>query len=516
MNQKINQIHLNKAKNLKTNSFKSKSPRIKSKLIYNIINKSNNIVNNKSQIINNNHIKIKLDNIIFLINNYQPKTAKANSESNKQSLNNGINYNKDIKNIINNQTKYKINEINNERIETPCGHINLEEEKPEDITDYLNIKENKKYINYNYNDAIEEVEEAKEMNELKQPSEIKNNIPNLEKPKSIIKNFDFNIIKTNYLKNKFNKINLKKKFNKKILNKRLSKKINFSPPRRKNVIVFQKNENSYFNIKKNNLNLSNIYIKTDNNNIENRLISQKNNDLMESKEIKSNPIMNKKNNIINQKNQIKIMNIKQRNINIGDFDKNNNINNKSDIIMKANNREMQNVLKSESNEKSFIDNKSYSKTNRNKKIIIDNKILDKINKSTNNIQPKSYPNGIKNIKIQIINQKKGINYNKKIFKPNKNEKIVKSDEEKKLNKKIIIDSNNNSSNYQYLSYEKVKSKIRKIKISKEKYQKIFIDHCSNKAKIKKGKIIKNIMINNRKNLIKNVKDEITTNNKLEH
>ena len=515
MNQKINQIHLNKAKNLKTNSFKSKSPRIKSNLIYNIINKSNNIVNNKSQIINNNHIKIKLDNIIFLINNYQPKTAKANSKSNKQSLNNGINYNKDIKDIINNQTKYKINEINNERIETPCGHINLEEEKPEDITDYLNIKENKKYINYNYNDAIEEVEEAKEMSELKQPSEIKNNIPNLEKPKSIIKNFDFNIIKTNYLKNKFNKINLKKKFNKKILNKRLSKKINFSPPRRKNVIVFQKNESSYFNIKKNNLNLSNIYIKTDNNNIENRLISQKNNDLMESKEIKSNPIMNKKNNIISQKNQIKIMNIKQRNNNNGDFAKNNNINNKSDIIMKINN-EMKKVVKTESNEKSFIDNKSYSKTNRNKKIIIDNKILDKINKSTTNIQPKSYPNGIKNIKIQIINQKKGINYHKKIFKPNKNEKIVISDEEKKLNKTSIIDNNNKSSNYQYLSYEKVKSKIRKIKISKEKYQKIFIDHCSNKAKIKKGKIIKNIMINNRKNLIKNVKDEITTNNKLEH
>jgi len=514
MNQKINQIHLNKAKNLKTNSFKSKSPRIKSNLIYNIINKSNNIVNNKSQIINNNHIKIKLDNIIFLINNYQPKTAKANSESNKQSLNNGINYNKDIKDIINNQTKYKINEINNERIETPCGHINLEEEKPEDITDYLNIKENKKYINYNYNDVIEEVEEAKEMSELKQPSEIKNNIPNLEKPKLIIKNFDFNIIETNYLKNKFNKINLKKKFNKKILNKRLSKIINFSPPRRKNAIVSQKHENSYFNIKKNNLNLSNIYIKTDNN-IENRLISQNKYDLIESKGIKSNPIINEKNNIGGQKNQIKIMNIKQRNNNNGDFAKNNNINNKSDIIMKTNN-EMKKVVKTESNEISFIDNKSYSKTNRNKKIIIDNKILDKINKSTTNIQPKSYPNGIKNIKIQIINQKKGINYHKKIFKPNKNEKIVISDEEKKLNKTSIIDNNNNSSNYQYLSYEKVKSKIRKIKISKEKYQKIFIDHCSNKAKIKKGKIIKNIMINNRKNLIKNVKDEITTNNKLEH
>ena len=514
MNQKINQIHLNKAKNLKTNSFKSKSPRIKSNLIYNIINKSNNIVNNKSQIINNNHIKIKLDNIIFLINNYQPKTAKANSESKNQSLKNGINYNKDIKDIINNQTKYKINEINNERIETPCGHINLEEEKPEDITDYLNIKENKKYINYNYNDVIEEVEEAKKMSELKQPSEIKNNIPNLEKPKLIIKNFDFNIIETNYLKNKFNKINLKKKFNKKILNKRLSKIINFSPPRRKNVIVFQKHENSYFNIKKNNLNLSNIYIKTDNN-IENRLISQKKYDLIESKGIKSNPIINEKNNIGGQKNQIKIMNIKQRNNNNGDFAKNNNINNKSDIIMKTNN-EMKKVVKTESNEISFIDNKSYSKTNRNKKIIIDNKILDKINKSTTNIQPKSYPNGIKNIKIQIINQKKGINYHKKIFKPNKNEKIVISDEEKKLNKTSIIDNNNNSSNYQYLSYEKVKSKIRKIKISKEKYQKIFIDHCSNKAKIKKGKIIKNIMINNRKNLIKNVKDEITTNNKLEH
>ena len=71
---------------------------------------------------------------------------------------------------------------------------NEENKKPEDISDYLNIDE-KEYVN-NYiiknkkitNEAIEEVEEAKEMSGLKQPSDILSPQSNKNKSKIIIKN----------------------------------------------------------------------------------------------------------------------------------------------------------------------------------------------------------------------------------------------------------------------------------------------------------------------------------------
>ena len=100
-----------------------------------------------------------------------------------------------FKKIINRKVKFFINEEKNKKdkdkvIQEYLFKLNEKEkenkeinyEKPEDISDYINIneQENDNYKNLNdkiTNEAIEEVEEAKEASELKQQSsEIYNNL----------------------------------------------------------------------------------------------------------------------------------------------------------------------------------------------------------------------------------------------------------------------------------------------------------------------------------------------------
>ena len=124
-----------------------------------------------------------------------------------------------MKKIINRKVKFFINEEKNKKdkdkvIQEYLFKLNEKEkenkeinyEKPEDISDYINIneQENDNYKNLNdkiTNEAIEEVEEAKEASELKQQSsEIYNNLSQSIKFKKNVKNFLFTILETKQIK----------------------------------------------------------------------------------------------------------------------------------------------------------------------------------------------------------------------------------------------------------------------------------------------------------------------------
>ena len=74
-------------------------------------------------------------------------------------------------------------------------------------------------------------------------------------------------------------------------------------------------------------------------------------------------------------------------------------------------------------------------------------------------------------------------------------KIISEDKKKKIN--INIDNFNNTS-YAYLSLDKIKLKINKIKNSEEKYHKLFEDYYSKEVKSKNRVFVKEALINSRK------------------
>jgi hypothetical protein len=95
------------------------------------------------------------------------------------------------------------------------------------------------------------------------------------------------------------------------------------------------------------------------------------------------------------------------------------------------------------------------------------------------------------------NKKKKINNNKEISKLNKHKKIlICDDEEKRLNK--TSDCDFKTSSYTYLSFDKVKLTINKIKNSEEKYHKLFTDYYLREEKNKNRNIMKQALINKSK------------------
>ena len=456
MNKKINGFEQYKIENRKNIFFISKSPKIKSNLIQKkiktqiIIDKNENILNN------NNYAKIKLDKnkLISMKENYKNKNI-TNNEVDKNSVNDKKN---NIRKIIIEKENDKISEKNNE--------LNLikneDKQKIEDISDYININEIKKITSYKNiekniaNEAIEEVEEAKEMSMLKQPSELMNHVLN---SKSSIKKSDINENKTDYLKKKFYKIKSKNKSNKFFLKKRMDEEINFSSS-----LKSAEHNSLYNSIKKNNLKLK--YIKIKNyfgDNAEKNLISPKN--------FGSNCVINEKKIKRNQKYQIKRKHIIKGNLNVFGLNKKNN-NNKSNINMK-NIKEMRDFLNNEKNDNYFINNNSISKTYRNKKIIIQKNInITERNKISTVISSESNLNGIK-----INNKNKKINHKGVNSKLNRHKNlIISNDKEKNLKRRI----NTEIYDYNYFNFDKIKSIIKKIKKSKEKYHQLFTDYLFKK------------------------------------
>ena len=161
MEQKIKEIKNNNRINPKKNLMK-KSHQLKQKIIKRI---------------NNEPKQNKLDGIIIINNNSDSNNKFNKIGFVKKILHNGNNE----PNLINNQlNKYKDIKLQNEK------ESRNEEDIKEDITDYISMEqmvENKQVTN----EAIEEVEEAKEMSELKQSFEI--NSPLAKESQSIIEQF---------------------------------------------------------------------------------------------------------------------------------------------------------------------------------------------------------------------------------------------------------------------------------------------------------------------------------------
>ena len=476
-----------------------------------------------------------MNKIIFLLKN-KHETEKENINLDKKKQNQKIE-NNNIKNVINNQiNKYIINNnqeqkrknnIKNEKIKIIDKNKetnklkNEEKQKLEDIADYINIDEkdyNLNYININkkiVNEAIEEVEEAKEVSEIKQPSEImihvSNSKPSISKNSELSKN---NIFKNNFDNKEYNKPNMNCKRYKMPMNKRFKKKINLSPPLKRIEIGIPKYENFYKSNKKNSFKMNNIDIKKYNNdnNIENNLIFQKNNDIFGESANKSNYIILGKNMKRNPKQQSKKIYINKKNPNILDLNKNNasNINLKDNSdkheflktdnnIFKNNNNSSNpspNVIKIINNKRQIKSNKlsTGNQLDENQSIIKKIKIREKKSPFMDRFR---YNDNSKSLSIENI-KKKGINNNKELFKVNKHKKIMISDDkDKKLNKTNGYDEN--TSTYKYKSFDKVKLTINKIKNSEEKYHKLLTDYYSREEKSKNRAFIKEALINKRKN-----------------
>ena len=534
MNKKIKGNSQYNSNNFKFNYYKSKSPKLRSNLIQKNVNEKNYYYDkNDNVILNNNSVKkIKMNKIIFLLKN-EHETEKENINLDKMKQNQKKE-NNNIKNVINNQINKNI--INNnqnqkrknntknenkkiiEKNEEKNKLKNEEEEKLEDIADYINIAQedyNLNYININkkiVNEAIEEVEEAKEMSELKQPSDLMIHVSNSKQ--SIAKNSEIRRNKNNFDNKEYNKPNMNCKRYKMPMNKRFKKKINLSPPLKRIEIVMPKYENFYNNIKKNSFKMNNIDIKKYNNdnNIENNLIVQKNNDILGESENKSNYIILEKNMKRNPKHQFKKIYINKKNPNILDSNKNN----KSNINLKDNS-DKHVLLKTDSNIFKNINNSSNPSPNVIK--IINNKRQIKSNKLSTGNQLDEKQSIIKKIKIRekkspfmdrfIYNdnskslsienkKKKGNNNNKEFYKVNKHKKIMISDDkDKKLDKTNGYDEN--TSTYQYKSFDKVKLTINKIKNSEEKYHKLLADYYSREEKSKNRAFIKEALIKRKNN-----------------
>ena len=309
MNQKKNANDFYKPKNTK-NISKNISPSMKSKLFKKVINeRKNNDRNTYNSIINNKNKKIKLGENIFSTKMIKEHTREklilkikkinVQKENNiKKIQNNQIdNYLK-----INNQNKVVKNNLNDENLKVEQNNKdsneikNSDTEKPEDIRDYLNIEGNEFDNNYKNNDgkitneAIEEVEEAKEMSELKQPSEIMSFHSNSKLSKSNIKNYESIQNNISKLKKnefiKYERINLKTECIQILINKKIKKNINHQLPLKRIEIGFKKTKNSVRNNRKKDVGLNN----------ENNLMLTKNNNLTRVNYNKNNTSKRKMNN----------------------------------------------------------------------------------------------------------------------------------------------------------------------------------------------------------------------------
>lgn len=485
---------------------------------------------------------------IFFKNDTKLGNKKNDIISKYISKNKELSISKEVSNENKDNRKNKENKENKEFKKNEESKNNIEGkkvEKPEDISDYINMDE-KDYNNYYKdlngkitNEAIEEVEEAKEVSELRQSSEFFNNISNSKssnKSNKILSIKDIENKKDGKEKfiNRFNrcltskneeKLNGKKKVISKKGNKKKEKNNSL------NINMFNSNDSLRINNNKSLRISKNIIINNDHETITVSKINKKNSELNDkiSKEnlsvkkgkyiikpikakirinmnsdipiksinkiyIKKIIINQNKTEINNSSNVYKIYNIKNKS-------KSNQINNKISAIFKIH-------YKSKKLEKY----ENISKTVPNLK-----KILEKENrydkdmtlKKNNTIQI-CYNNEDYKHNYKYITSKNNV-YKNKMLKAklknndilsNRNEichkytKYFKSDDKiKKLNKTNI---NISLKVYeQFFKDEQIKNRNKKVKIAEEKYHNLFkeyylkINNNSPESLNKKTKIILN-------------------------
>jgi len=512
----INENNISNKKNIKLNYFKSKSPPLKYKIIKTNINTKGENIKNENESINNNsnlNKEIYIDKNECLIKN--GKESKKGKDI-IDKINSKKQYNID-QNLINNQKdKYFINkntenDLYNENLKVIQNNkgINLinneENKKPEDISDYLNIDE-KEYVN-NYiiknkkitNEAIEEVEEAKEMSGLKQPSDILSPQSNKNKSKIIIKNIKplkNIVIKTkNHKNSNLKNDNSKNKSIKISLIKKNKKKEEYSPPLKLITPVIPHMDNSVRNnnIKSGKFNKMNL--KTDNNiqNYSNKLIFKSNHNLFGSPNSKIKHFIlglknsNENTNKSNQRYKKILINKEDRNIsNIGKRFKS-NINWKSI-------RENKNILIANTNLNENSKYKQSAKTTPNLKDLFNKKRYKKNKKVFDHSLTQLNTSITRKIKMEVKKPLTGYIYNNKLKLFNsksseKKEKWIKKENSKKNNFKLIseqkvkkIKKNNKAANnvsFTSINLDKVNEQIGKIKNIDEKYHKL-IQNYSNK------------------------------------
>lgn len=443
-------------------------------------------------------------------NEYQNKEKSFNSK--KEIINNSINEHEKIYVKDNSLNSSLLNYKDNKK-EKDEKEIN--NERPEDISDYISIDEYNKneYKDLNgkiTNEAIEEVEEAKEVSELRQSSELYNNISNTQSSQKQIKTCSFKDIGTK--KNIYNekKIEIKKKINRSLTlqnkdisnkNKKISSKIKKKKILKNNSLhinVFSSKDskiikdyrniritrpmkiNSYLNLtdKNSKHNKDNIFIKKNiysNKTIDNKtqfcINSNKSNKDTQEVAFKKIPINNYKNqNSFNKNKPNQINNKKIRITNI-------NIKRKIEIYKKTS-KTMPNLKKNVDskieNDDTFRNrielikyiNNNNNKNENTKKIKGNNfSCKDQILKSVKNRENNKTKN-------KLINRNNDSNYNQvKLFPSN--------DKIKKINKtsdkmKIPIAIYN-----KLLNEDEMKLRMKKIKKFDEKYHKLFKDYYSN-------------------------------------
>ena len=439
---------------------------------------------------------------------------------NNNNMTQNINTNNRVKLIMDDLSNIDLNDINNK--DNKKEEKDNNNEKPEDISDYINIDEqfNNKNLNLKItNEAIEEVEEAKEVSEIRQSSEFYTNELSSENRKQIFQKKEINKCLINKCLNYDNKEISNN--NKKIISKRKSKKIiKFNSLKIKDLTPNDSNRSSS----------KKIYNKTTNNSINNK----NNKDNLSKKGKYLNKAINSKNkkNIISYRQNINktilYKKITKTNHNKNENKNNKNIinNNKSEISNKSyfNNTtklaKYKDISKTMPNlKKTFDSNRVYNKID-----ILDNEgqggiipVLTSININYNNNKDKS--NNIKNNKNLYNNTKnvKSINLVKNNFRNifgNTRNDIFKK-RLKHLNLEYKTNSLNKTTNSnktndklnipmkiynQFFNEDKMKLKTKKIKIKEEKYHKFFkgsfLQLTQNKSKDYLNKNSNNNSINN--------------------
>ena len=460
----------------------SRNPFLTTKVVLNSNpkNVNNKILNSKKKI--NSYIKEnsynKINNQKKILQFQKQNKIKEDKNENDNSCKNVIYKNeKFLKKIDNSKVKLKSYKKKN-MLDSKIMEVNKNEkidndEKPEDISDYINIDKNIYNENYtdlnqkNTNEAIEEVEEAKEASDIKQSLDYYNNMSSSEDNLNYNTKFSKEDINRVYsFKNK-NILNRKEKIIHKLKNFKYSKNIIFpikildskESLRSNDNIINKTNENLSSTSKDNFILKSNYYLF--------KLMNSKNKSFINSYKSKE------KEGIIFKK------------INNNSKNKSNQFNKKNNIILKNNiNSEKNNITsRTTTNLKKFIDI-DIEKKKANNRIYEKNKI----NKKQNNDKKNKIKNN--NYREKNYNSTKTENNKYKNLFTNKNKEICQ-----KYNKYFRIQDNNKELNktndrINFLSNNSnnVRIEFKSIKKSEGRFHKFFKDYYLN---LNNSKDIKN-------------------------
>ena len=491
------------------------------------LNKINSLVNSYNKI-NKYNIKNKR-NLLACKNKNKAKNVINEKESDYKNKSKVLKKSKEKVKILNENQSNKI-QNNLDSISKGDDKNKKDEnknnpERPEDINDYINMDE--KEYNENYkdlntkiqNDAIEEVEEAKEVSELNHSSEYYNSISDFDSKRNYINTFS-----NKYIINK-KRLYEKQKSKEMILTRHLTFKNNILVNKREKLDNKKNNDklfrNNTFNI--NSLNSKELLGLGDNRYL---MYSQNINNNLNTKN-KDNMIF--KNNYLvklnNDKNKLGINSYKYKKLQtkflfknisfnnhekkyINKTDNNLNINdkNKCNTFIKKKFATLRRHIYSKELEKNHIlsntmpnlnkfkeQNKQWSKDNisekntRNKKHYKINKIKHIISKNDDFKENNIYSMNIENYKTRNNSTKRNKQichkYSKYFGFHDKNKILNRTNDIVKIPLKNLV-----------LNSVEEQIKIRKIKITEEKFHKLFKNYYLNLKQLK-SKDIKNIKLN---------------------